>query len=82
MTRFGTSEEDIPFCPPSQTGKNFDFADCAVRTEADVACPHVRHVAGPYDDVAGSVQDTWQPQAVTRVRQIWHFGGTVGPISR
>jgi hypothetical protein len=39
-------------------------------------------MAGPYDDVAGSVQDTWQHQSVTRVRQIWCFGRTVGPIPR
>jgi hypothetical protein len=46
-----------------------------VRTDADVACLDRRHVAGPYSDM-------WQLQVMTRVRKIWTFGRTVGPIPR
>jgi hypothetical protein len=51
--------------PPSQTGKNFDFADCAVRTVrtvADVACPHVWHMTSPYR--TRGVSRAWKCQAV------------------
>jgi hypothetical protein len=44
------------------------FVDCAVRTvcmDANMACPYVRHMAGPYrGHVEAPRSDTWQEDLV------------------
>jgi hypothetical protein len=50
------------------------IVDCAVRTDADVACL--------YADVVGPYNDMWQLQVMTRVKKNWTFGHTAGPIPR
>jgi hypothetical protein len=52
--------------------------------DADCTCPYspYRTRVSPYRTHGRSIQNTWHPQAVTCVRQIWYFWCTTGPIPR
>jgi hypothetical protein len=66
----------------SEKSNRQKIADCAVRTDVDVACPYA-DVESLYSDMwQVHTGDMWQPRVMTRVRQIWTFGHTAGPIPR